>query len=658
MTMASDDGNTDYSSNSNDHDHNGDPSEQNNHPNQNNTSSFDDDQILDVFESRITQLEQIVARQEVELQKLRKECNDLTEASFAFARVVELLRQAAGEKGITSDALSPLGPAALLAKQKKRDDPNNIRNLDKENNNMTPDVVLEYLEDDSEIFGTAPSSVIDAADAAGAAILAGMLGGKQRMLVDVRDAELSRDAETLVQFLELAILPVAAGLEGLQSKRNRVKIVFPTVSQLLQYRRSMALAAPEVVALSTLGFDPVEQQDKLVVLVAPAPDDEDGLNAMNRLLESSDGDGNNEKKKNGAGDDNERIETEPLHQPVVVINHHMLPISGPAQHYEVAYHLRLLSVSYMSHVGNIGSNSGGVSDDDDDGAAADGDRDDNTIRSSSNNSTGKITAAPSSVNTVDHVNDDATVGPYNYSSSTNTITPIDETTSSLSRNNKKNDDGDDYLQQLQEAFMEREQLENQDFQSATNGTTNDDDDTSTTTEDELLEAAMKHAHEIGTNQGITRAMVIRAYPKPWHVFVDTSPDTDADFEVAATFDSEPTQDEINFSIVECLEGSDREDELVAQQMQEALEAGQLDRVADMMGINPEDVAAASSTVAVEGSNSVKADSDLSKDNGESEKSSDSDSDETNGGTDESGSNNGTEENFYNDFDLFDNEDSV
>mmetsp|Transcript_28152 Transcript_28152/g.39812 ORF Transcript_28152/g.39812 Transcript_28152/m.39812 type:complete len:230 (-) Transcript_28152:28-717(-) len=119
MTMASDDGNTDYSSNSNDHDHNGDPSEQNNHPNQNNTSSFDDDQILDVFESRITQLEQIVARQEVELQKLRKECNDLTEASFAFARVVELLRQAAGEKGITSDALSPLGPAALLAKQKK-----------------------------------------------------------------------------------------------------------------------------------------------------------------------------------------------------------------------------------------------------------------------------------------------------------------------------------------------------------------------------------------------------------------------------------------------------------------------------------------------------------------------------------------------------------
>ena len=32
-------------------------------------------------------------------------------------------------------------------------------------------------------------------------------------------------------------------------------------------------------------------------------------------------------------------------------------------------------------------------------------------------------------------------------------------------------------------------------------------------EDEALEAAMTHAHEIGVHQGVTRAMVIRAYPK-------------------------------------------------------------------------------------------------------------------------------------------------
>ena len=80
--------------------------------------------------------------------------------------------------------------------------------------------------------------------------------------------------------------------------------------------------------------------------------------------------------------------------------------------------------------------------------------------------------------------------------------------------------------------------------------------------------------------------------RPWHVFVDTSPDTDADFEVAATFDSEPSQDDVNYSIVECLEGSEREDELVAQQMQAALDAGQLTRVSEMLGISPTSIAEA------------------------------------------------------------------
>ena len=37
-------------------------------------------------------------------------------------------------------------------------------------------------------------------------------------------------------------------------------------------------------------------------------------------------------------------------------------------------------------------------------------------------------------------------------------------------------------------------------------------------------------------------------------------------------------EEINFSIVECLEGSEREDEIVAKQMQQALDEGQLDGV--------------------------------------------------------------------------------
>ena len=73
--------------------------------------------------------------------------------------------------------------------------------------------------------------------------------------------------------------------------------------------------------------------------------------------------------------------------------------------------------------------------------------------------------------------------------------------------------------------------------------------------------------------------------RPWHVFVDTSPDADADFEVAATFDEEPSAEEVNYAIVECLEGGEREDELVAQQMQEALESGQLNQVSEMLDIS-------------------------------------------------------------------------
>jgi hypothetical protein len=79
-----------------------------------------------------------------------------------------------------------------------------------------------------------------------------------------------------------------------------------------------------------------------------------------------------------------------------------------------------------------------------------------------------------------------------------------------------------------------------------------------------------------------------SFGRPWHVFVDTSPDSNADFEVAATFDEPPSQDDVNYAIVECLEGSEREDELVAQQMQQALEDGQLNKVSDILGINPKE----------------------------------------------------------------------
>ena len=69
--------------------------------------------------------------------------------------------------------------------------------------------------------------------------------------------------------------------------------------------------------------------------------------------------------------------------------------------------------------------------------------------------------------------------------------------------------------------------------------------------------------------------------------------------VAATFDSEPTQEDVNYAIVECLEGSEREDEIVAQQMQAALESGQLNRVSDMLGISPSDIVSEDKSASVE-----------------------------------------------------------
>lgn len=442
---------------------------------------------------RVAQLEGIVAGQSVEIRKLREECRDLRQAAATFAQVVEMLREA----GLSSDKLA-----------KGEGDPNqNIKSNEGENSStlssssmMPPPppqsppaasssisssqgLTYDYYEDE-EIFGSAPSSVIDAADAAGAAILAALLAGKQRMLVDVRDAELSRDPDILVQFIELAVLPVAAGLEGIEGLRNRVKIVFPTVSQLMKYRKTMALAGTtDVLTISTLGFDPVQEQDSLVVIIAPSPDDEEGIEAMSELLSPSD-----PSKK--------------ISQPVVVLNHHTVPVSGIAQDFSVAYHLRLLSVQYM----------------------------------------------------------------------TGDMTP--EYIQFLEEEKKERQAKKDQLQQKLDADSEDEECSTEDVKAQ------EDEG------EEALEAAMNKASDLGVHHGITRAMVIRAYPRPWHVFVDTSPDSDADFEVAATFDTEPSQDEVNYSIVECLEGSETEDELVAQQMQAALESGQLNRVSEMLDREP------------------------------------------------------------------------
>jgi uncharacterized coiled-coil protein SlyX len=434
---------------------------------------------------RILQLEELAATQQGQIQTLNDQLTSWGDTLENFSYVMKRMRESAKKDQQDNVAAAPPPPPPSTPQQSgtassetslsspAKDDgtksptgtpaANNKSSLllsaaSVESTNMAAAAGGENFDG---IFATAPATVMDAADAAGAAILAGLLAGKQRMLVDVRDAELTRSPETWSQFIELAILPVAAGLEGLRSQRNRLKLCFATLAHLLQYRKTMTLCAPDVVALSTLGFDPVAEKDNLVVIVAPAPDDDEGLAAMNKLLSSTS-----------------------LNQPVVVLNHHMVPIAGPSpvDDFEVAYHLRLFSVQY----------------------AVGGD-------------------------------------PY-----------------------MQDDDNDDDEEEGEMMI---------DDSLPTNNAT---------ALEAALEAAMQHAHETGRHSGVTRAMVIRAYPRPWHVFVDTSPDTDADFSVAATFDTVPTTDQINNAIVECLEGSEEEDDLVKQQMQEALESGQLDRVEDML----------------------------------------------------------------------------
>lgn len=361
------------------------------------------------LQKRVVQLEMILSNQMTEIQKLRREVDDLTQTTSVFANVINVLREA----GLRIDEDEKVG---LGLGNTNDDGVESERRQDTLSSNSRP---LLTTTDDMEIFGIAPRSVTDAADAAGASILAAILAGKHRMLVDVRDAELTRDPKLFVEFIELAVLPVAAGLEGLGSNgddtaseyiRNRVKIVFPTVKELLSYRRSMALAAPEVVSLSTLGFDPVEERDNLIVVVAPSPDDLESVSAFEKLMARTD------LKDN--------TNSNALAQPVVVVNHHMVPCELDAfgVKFTTVYHLRLLSVQYMT-----------------------GDTAPDYIAK-------KTVADITSGGTGD--------------------TNITTAKSDIANNTDSSDE-----------------------------------------EDEALEAAMTHAHEIGVHQGVTRAMVIRAYPK-------------------------------------------------------------------------------------------------------------------------------------------------
>jgi hypothetical protein len=363
------------------------------------------------LKKRVKQLESLVSTQMSEIQKLRREIDELTKATRAFANVIEILREAGLQVNDEDSTVSIEEESDTVGKAQP-----------KHQRQTGSFLQSQAINDDMLIFGIAPKSVTDAADAAGSSILSAILAGKQRMLVDVRDAELTRDPQLFVEFIELAILPVAAGLEGLDADmRNRVKIVFPTVKDLMTYRKSMALAAPEVVSLSTLGFDPVEERDKLIVVVAPSPDDLAGVDAMEKLLSRTQSNYVEPEKR--------------ITQPIVVVNHHMVPVDmSTFGKFTTVYHLRLLTVQYMT-----------------------GDASPEYVKEKFGR--GKREPSEDEKDAVD-------------------ISLLGV--------------GEDLSADADEANIEAD--------------TSDEDDAA-------LEAAMTHAHEIGVHQGVTRAMVIRAYPK-------------------------------------------------------------------------------------------------------------------------------------------------
>ena len=459
---------------------------------------------LEILETRIRNLEALTSSQQTSISKLRRENDELYATIKQFNDLIEALKEA----GLGSDSGDD-DDGELI-------DTEYLPLSDDSDGDSSP-MLLEYeYFDDAEIFGAAPSSVIEAADSAGAAILAAMLAGQRRMLVDVRDAELTNNAEVLAQFVELSILPVAAGLEGLNAERNRVKIVFPTVSKLLEYRKLSALAAPEVVALGTLGFGSLEDPDALVVILAPSSEESEEFKKMVEILNPSD-------------------PSLQIEQPIVVLNHHMNGIAGlpePIRSWETVYHLRLLSVQYLAMEEDAAADPGSKAGDD--------------------NSTSERGGGEGQTE--------------------------EEECISFDKNDEADDEGCDEV--APPTFDEGGMLD----------PPSDPVDDAIMDDAAFLSAAAEQEkmNSSGT-PGHTRAMVIRAYPRPWHVFVDISADEDADFEIAQTFIDQPTQEEVNTAIVECLEGSEMQDELVAREMKAAFESGQLENVSRRLAHDASDV---------------------------------------------------------------------
>eukprot|EP00752_Nemacystus_decipiens_P016206 g14493.t1 len=119
-----------------------------------------------------------------------------------------------------------------------------------------------------------PKTNQDAADAAGAGIVAALMEGRRRLIVEVDDAQLRYNSpdfchEAMAEFVELLTLPLTTALENLKARQNLCKIVIQGAHQVDQVKEAMVLDVPDSLQVVSLEKGRVTEADRVVALVSP-----------------------------------------------------------------------------------------------------------------------------------------------------------------------------------------------------------------------------------------------------------------------------------------------------------------------------------------------------------------------------------------------------
>ncbi|CAB1099452.1 unnamed protein product [Ectocarpus sp. CCAP 1310/34] len=119
-----------------------------------------------------------------------------------------------------------------------------------------------------------PKTNQDAADAAGAGVVAALMEGRRRLIVEVDDSQLRYNSpdfchEAMAEFVELLVLPLTTALENLKARQNRCKIVIQGAHHASQVKEAMVLDAPASLQVVSLSDAKVAKKDRVVALVAP-----------------------------------------------------------------------------------------------------------------------------------------------------------------------------------------------------------------------------------------------------------------------------------------------------------------------------------------------------------------------------------------------------